>query len=174
MTLLVRPRTRPAAIDLIRTELDVVRLDGGKDYRQDRLHTSHGFGAGGWHLTLDPQTDPVSTPLNAAGHSIRARHVDGDRAEFAFEELCAQPLGTAQYLWLTERFRSIALTSVPDLATVARDPLARFANLVDVLYDRDIPIHVHAASEPQRLLLAAEPPRDAQRTVSRLSTLTVS
>lgn len=162
------------AIDLIRAEFDVVHLGDGEDYRQARAHTSHGFGAGAWRLRPDAQTRAAPTLLNAAGHSIRAQRIDGNRAEFTFDDLCAQPLGVAQYLWLAERFRSIALTSVPDLASITRDPLARFANLIDVLYDRNIPLHVHAAGEPQRLLLAAEPPRDAHRTVSRLSTLTVS
>lgn len=162
------------AINIIRTELDVVHLGGGHDYRRKHEAATRGFGAGTWRTEQLVATDTPAIEVNAAGHIIRARSFEGDAAVFTFRDLCAQPLGVAQYLWLAERLRSITLAAVPDLATVDRDPLARFANLIDVLYDRDIPLHVSAVGEPDRLLQAGEPPRDAKRTASRLSTLRLS
>lgn len=124
-----------------------------------------------WRTQTPVANDTPAIELSAAGHIIRARSVEDDTAVFTFSDLCAQPLGVAQYLWLAEQLRAIMLIDVPDLATVDRDPLARFANLIDVLYDRDIPLHVSAAGEPGRLAEASEPPRDAKRIASRLSTL---
>ncbi|WP_458113827.1 cell division protein ZapE [Arthrobacter sp. R1-13] len=161
---------RPA-INIIRTELDVVHLGEGQDYRLKLAAATRGFGTGTWRTQIPVADDTPAIELNAAGHIISARSIEDDTAVFTFRDLCAQPLGVSQYLWLAERLRTITLTAVPDLATVDRDPLARFANLIDVLYDRDIPLHVFAAGEPNRLVEASEPPRDAKRIASRLSTL---
>lgn len=158
-------------IDIIRAKLDVVHISDGQDYRLMHDSAHEGFAAGTWHKRPPAASESAPIVLDAAGHNVRARSVEGDTAVFAFEDLCAQPLGVAQYLWLADRFREITLICVPDLATVQRDPLARFANFIDVLYDRDIPLHVAATGEPARLLQAAEPPRDSKRTVSRLATL---
>lgn len=167
---LYHERFRPA-IDIIRTQLDVVHLGEGQDYRLKHTAAIRGFGTGSWRIQTPAANDTPAIELNAAGHIVRARSVEHDAAVFTFNELCAQPLGVAQYLWLAERLRAITLISVPDLADVDRDPLARFANLIDVLYDREIPLHVCAAGEPRRLVDAVEPPRDAKRIVSRLSSL---
>lgn len=158
------------AINTLRTELDIVHLGDGEDYRR-KSDATRGFGAGSWRTKAPSATDTTAIELNAAGHIITARSVAGGTAAFTFADLCARPLGVAQYLWLAERFRAITLMAVPDLAATDRDPLARFANLIEVLYDRDIPLHISANSEPNRLLEAAEPPRDAKRIASRLSTL---
>ena len=88
-----------------------------------------------------------------------------------FGDLCDRPLGVAQYLALADRFRTIDLVAVPDLATAERAPLARFANLVDVLYDRGVALRVTSAAGPDRLLHAPEPPKDVGRAASRLATL---
>lgn len=160
-----------SAINIIRAELDVVHLGKGEDYRLTHAALTRGFGTGTWRTQPPVANDTPSIELNAAGHIIRARSVDGDTAVFTFSDLCTRPLGVAQYLWLAEKLRTIALIDVPDLATVDRDPLARFANLIDVLYDRDIPLHVTATGEPGRLVEASEPPRDAKRIASRLSAL---
>lgn len=164
---------RPA-ITIISTQLEVVQLGPGQDYRAKHPALDHGFGAGTWSTQTTQTETTLTAPhveLEADGHIIRARDRDGDTGVFTFSDLCAQPLGVAQYLWLAEHFRTIALTEVPDLGTVERDSLARFSNLIDVLYDRDILLNVSAAGTPEGLLRASEPPRDAQRTVSRLSML---
>jgi len=159
------------AIEIIRTRFDVVHLGDGHDYRLERTASTRGFGAGTWHARTRAEIGAAAIEIDAAGHVMTACRVDDDTAAFRFADLCARPLGVAQYLWLAERFHAITLVAVPDLATVDRDPLARFANLIDVLYDRDIPLHVFATGGPGRLLKAAEPPPDARRMVSRLSTI---
>ncbi|MFD5214824.1 cell division protein ZapE [Microbacterium sp. NPDC058345] len=158
------------AIHLLRTELDVVHLGDGRDYRIGRATSATGFAAGTWRVRAPVEASGPARTLDAAGQTLRARTL-GDGMVFTFSDLCAQPLGVVQYLWLAERFHAVILTDVPDLAMVDRDPLARFAHLVDVLCDREVPLHVRAASEPDRLLEAYKPPRDARRIVSRLASL---
>lgn len=178
-------RFRPA-INLIQSELDVVHLGDGEDYRVTQPAVREGFGAGTWRVSregragLDASPGAVApdfacvvsnTVLDAEGHALRAVSAKDGSAEFTFDELCARPLGVGQFLWLSEHFRELALTNVPDLASVDRDPLARFTNLIDVLHDRGTRLHICAAGTPDGLLEAQDPPRDVARTVSRLTLL---
>jgi cell division protein ZapE len=141
------------AIDVIRNRLDVVDIGDGPDYRRVGSDRHRGFGSGAWHIGDEDDEHPVG-------------------AEHTFDDLCLRPRSVAQFLALTDDLSALSVVGVPDLAAVDREPLARFAALVDVLYDRDIPLHVWADGEPDRLTLASEPPPDAERTVSRLALLT--
>ncbi|MDL9981500.1 cell division protein ZapE [Microbacterium candidum] len=160
-------------IELVTTRLDVVHIGAGVDYRARRAGDAagRGFATGTWCIGESSAADGARIDLDAGGFRIRARHVHEGAASFDFHDLCGRALGTAQYLWLAEWFETVVLEDVPDLATVGRDPLARFANLVDVLYDRDVRLRVCAAAIPERMLDAVDPPRDAPRTLSRLSAL---
>lgn len=167
---LFHDRFQPA-IDLIRAELHVAHLRAGQDYRRTQAPDRSSFAAGAWRTRPDADQDGSDVDLHAAGHTVRARAVDGETVVVTFGDLCDRPLGVAQYLALADRFRTIDLVAVPDLATVERAPLARFANLVDVLYDRGVALRVTSAAGPDRLLHAPEPPKDVGRAASRLATL---
>ena len=57
------------------------------------------------------------------------------------------------------------MMGVPSLASADRDPLMRLANLVDILYDRDIRLDIESAGPPERILDAPSPPHDVGRTL---------
>lgn len=160
------------AIALIESELTVVPLAEGVDYRRE-VAAATGFAAGTWTVTADADAIPetAGVALDPDGVALRAAAVDGDAAEFSFVELCERPLAAQQYLWLADRFRRITILGMPDPALVRREPLARFAVLVDILHDRDATLHVTASGSPERMREAAHPPRDVARAVSRLSLL---
>ncbi|WP_052226226.1 cell division protein ZapE [Microbacterium mangrovi] len=136
------------AIGLIRTRLETVHVGDGPDYRTIGRDRHRGFAAGTWNSDTAPEAPGTV---------------------FSFDDLCVRPHSVAQYLALTAA--TMTVRGVPDLSTVDREPLARFAALVDVLYDRDIPLHVHAAGEPDRITAATAPPPDVERALSRLSLL---
>lgn len=166
------------AITLIRDELRVVAVGDGPDYRvtSDDRGNAQGFGAGSWFASAEGGTAPVDVRRGAVtlmpnGIPVCAQAADGGGVTFAYAELFDRPLGVREYLWIADHFPAVTLTAVPDLAHGDRDALVRFSILVDVLYDRDIPFTVYADSGPGAMLAAAEPPRDAARTVSRLATL---
>ena len=166
------------AITLIRDELRVVAVGDGTDYRVTSHDHGHadGFGAGSWFASADGSTSPVEVrrgdvTLMPNGIPVHAQAADAEGATFAYAELFDRPLGVREYLWIADHFPAVTLTAVPDLAHGDRDALVRFSILVDVLYDRDIPLTVCADSDPDAMLAAPEPPRDAARTVSRLATL---
>ncbi|MFT4307255.1 MAG: cell division protein ZapE [Microbacterium sp.] len=165
------------AIRLIESRLRVVGLGQGPDHRRTDadLGHAHGFGSGAWTIEPARSGDPDhSVPLTPNGIPVTARAAGADGVTFDYAELFDRPLGVREYLWIAERYPAVTICDVPDLAQGDRDGLLRFSGLVDVLYDRDVPLTVRAAGPPDALLAAQEPPRDAARTISRLATLAVS
>ena len=108
--------------------------------------------------------------IDMNGQSVEVLH-NAIAAAVTFAELCERPLGTREYLALTERFREITLRDVPDLAHADREPLRRLGSLVDICCDRDVVLHIVSWGTPRDILRAQPSPPDAARTFSRLSML---
>ncbi|MGB3413278.1 MAG: AFG1/ZapE family ATPase [Microbacteriaceae bacterium] len=111
-----------------------------------------------------------SVELRVNGFPVQAV-VSENTALFTFAELCEKPIGVREYLWLAKEFEQIRIMDVPDLAEVELNPLMRFCNLIDVLYDYGTHLDVLAAVLPERMREAKGLPRDAGRALSRLATL---
>ncbi|WP_085881610.1 cell division protein ZapE [Oceanibacterium hippocampi] len=165
-------------IAMIKEELDVLHLDGGTDYRLERL--SHGrvyFQPLGEEADrsleevfngLIEGAELVSEELTVQGRTIvtplTARHV----ARFRFEELCARPLGAADYLALAERYHSIVLTGIPKLGPEKRNEAKRFVTLIDVLYENRVNLIASADAPPAALYPEGDGSFEFGRTASRL------
>lgn len=173
-------RMEPAIV-LIEQHLTVLGIGDGPDHRvQTRMERRSGFAAGRWIVT-GPESETgggsrasdshAGEVIRAAGIPVRALRTEGPRVVFSFADLCDKAVGTHQYLWIAEQFTQVRIEDMPDLATVRRDALLRFALLVDVLCDLDTTLTVRAGAEPSRILAADVPPRDAARTLSRLALL---
>lgn len=163
-------------IELIKATLRVINVADGQDYRNHHAASGvvQGFASGTWNITapdMPSHEEAVGPTVVAAGHPIRTQSLNEDQAEFAFGELCERPLGVEQYIWIGGHFTTVTITGVPDPVTITREPLLRFGNLVDVLYDRDIQLNVIAGGPISHILAAKHPPTDALRTVSRLTVL---
>lgn len=169
-------------IALLKAGLDVVELRGDRDYRTlrpDRPRSAFERGRYLWPGTEDqlraaaltPPTTAESRLLEVGGRLIRAAAVRGDLVWFTFRDLCATPTSTADYLAIAERHPTWVLSDVPVLGPPDREPAQRFANLVDVLCDRDAHLTVTAAGPPDRVLRGAPLPLDVDRTLSRLALL---
>jgi hypothetical protein len=59
------------------------------------------------------------------GRSLYVPHSYGGVARFAFPELCAQPVGAADYIALCQRYHTVVITDVPQMSMRIRDQ-ARF------------------------------------------------
>ncbi|MFC8386615.1 cell division protein ZapE [Nocardia sp. NPDC057272] len=160
-------------IELILAHLDTVALDGPLDYRTRTPHRDTGFLAGRYVLTVGTGplkgVGPVDVPLGN-GRTIRA-HAATDAITLDFHDICAAPTSAADYLRLTERYRHWTLREVPPLRAVPPDWSMRLVNLVDVLYDADLPFTVHAPERPYDLTAGVPAIPDLARTASRLGEL---
>ena len=159
-------------IALIESLYRVVTLGEGPDYRRTKSDGGHaGFRSGRWTIS-SAQTVPRSDiPLAFGDIALHAVDISEGAVTFTFAELCEKPVGIREYLAIAEDFTALHLIAVPDLADAEREPLMRLCNLIDVFYDRDRRLDVCSAAEAERMRDAAEPPYDADRSLSRLATL---
>ena len=166
-------------IALLKRQLDVLHLESGRDYRLMRLD-----GQPVYHSPLSAKADAALDEdfrllTDVASGEPEEIEVQGRRvpvpeqakgvARFSFEELCARPLGAADYLALADRFHTLILKDVPQLGPDRRNEARRFVILIDVLYDNRRRLICSAAAPPERLYQEGDGHFEFARTVSRLN-----
>ncbi|HQR02702.1 MAG TPA: cell division protein ZapE [Rhodocyclaceae bacterium] len=164
-------------IDLIKTRLDVLEVDGGVDYR---LRTLERIG------TFIVPADAQATARMAANfHDIAGN--DGSRTPievlerkipvvrrapgviwFDFGALCGGARSQNDYLELARQHHTLLLSGVPRLSRDQASEARRFTWLVDVLYDFRVKLIVSAAAEADQLYTEGTQAEEFKRTVSRL------
>ena len=145
-------------ITLLKAHCDVETLDAAKDFRRDRL--AH---VGAYQMPLGPQADAAmdeawklatagekiaSLDLMVRGHTVEIPSASKSAARFTFNELCAKPLGAADYIELADRFGTIFIDHVPTLDYAKRNEAKRFIILIDVLYDNGNRLFLSAERGP--------------------------
>jgi cell division protein ZapE len=182
-------------IALLEQSLDVLRVDGPVDYRELRTQDAGAdrprhSAARGWRsgaalvpgspdhvraagLVPPAPYEAVDVPLSG-GRGIRALRASDDAVWFDFLGLCAAPVSALDMLSLAERFDRWVLSDVVPFAECHVNTQQRFVSLVDVLYDRDLPLVLTAPGPLDEVLAvpAGQPvPPDLARATSRLRQL---
>jgi cell division protein ZapE len=174
-------------IDTIEKRLDVLRVDGGVDYRRIALEQVRTY-----HAPLTPQADAALGEafrqiaeveeefheLDVEGRVIPYRHRAGGVVWFDFKVICGWGRSQNDYLDLATRFHTLVVSGVPRMGLDRADEARRFTLLVDVMYDRRVKLVVSAAAPAAELLVhegsAGDPRLKAMifqfdRTTSRLA-----
>jgi cell division protein ZapE len=165
-------------IDLLKQKLDILEIADGTDYRLARLH-----GMKIYHYPLGPAAAKALAQLfndltdGAEGREdelvLKGRSVIVPRAArgvawFPFEELCARPLGAADYLALATHFHTVIIDGVPRFTEDRRNEAKRFITLIDALYEHKTYAVIAAEAAPEKLYAAETHAFEFERTVSRL------
>lgn len=166
-------------IALLKAQLDVLELKSARDYRLDRL--------GGAPVYYSPLTAETAAAMEAAwrrylcGATERRETIDlkgrelivpraaRGAARFSFDDLCARPLGAADYLALARRYDALFVEGAPALGAERRNEAKRFVTLVDALYEARAKLVLSAAAAPDALYVAGDGAFEFQRTASRLA-----
>ena len=166
------------AIELIKTRLELVELDGDADYRLRALTL-----AGVYHHPLGEAAEraqeagfvavagapgETAQTLEIEGREVRARRVAPGVVWFDFAELCGGPRSTADYIELARRYHTVLVSGVPRFRPASRDSMRRFTWLVDEFYDRHVNLMLSAEVAADRLYDEVTPTPDIERTRSRL------
>ncbi|MEU0883783.1 cell division protein ZapE [Lentzea sp. NPDC005914] len=132
-------------IALVKELMTVVELEGGPDYRYLHGRPRSRF-----------ETGAIRTEAPQATGQIW----------FDFADLCEKPTSPQDYLALAEQHDDWVITAVPRLEMCDREAQQRFANVVDVLVDKDIRLTL--VSEHPLREIAGGTALDLARTASRL------
>jgi cell division protein ZapE len=170
-------------IALLKEKLDVLELGGSRDYRMARLkdmsvyHYPLGdLAARQMREIFARMTDdepPIAAALTVQGRKIeilrQVSNAHGRVAWFDFDELCAQPLGAADYLAIATHYDVVLLDHVPRLNADRRNEARRFMTLIDELYEHKVTTIIAAADKPERLYPSGDGAFEFERTISRIN-----
>ena len=165
-------------IAFLRDRLEVVELESPTDYRQHRLtgakvyfcpagHEAKAALNGIWaDLTGGAPAHPLILPVN--GREVELPAFANGVARASFWELCARPLGPADYLAVAAAAKVLILEDVPQLSSSNYNEAKRFVTLIDALYEAKVRLICSAADEPERLYIEGTGAFEFERTASRL------
>jgi len=165
-------------IDIIENKQDVLELDGGVDYRLDRLKSMDAY------LTpadaeAESKLDEDFEKLSIGGHAhpvtlkVQGREIVIPKAAegvamASFTDLCEQPLGPGDYLEIARCFHTLILKDIPQLGPEKRNEAKRFVTFIDALYEARVNFICSAAVPPETLYPEGDGAFEFERTVSRL------
>lgn len=176
-------------IALLESSMDVLRVDGPLDYRElpvpDAAVATPGWRGGSVLVPgsadqlaaaglVRPASGEAVDVALSGGRRIRALRASDGAVWFDFAGLCAAPVSALDMLSLAERFGRWVVSDVVPLADCHVNTQQRFVSLVDLLYDRDLPLVVTTPRPLDEMLAvpAGRPvPPDLGRATSRLRQL---
>ena len=165
-------------IALIERHLDILVLDGGRDFRRARLRALPT-----WHVPADGRADraldaafaelagPVRArpeTLRVMGRTLPVPHAAGGVARFDFSALCEAALGAGDYLAIATHFHAVLIDAIPRLSPDNHDAARRFIVLIDALYDHRVKLVASADAQPDALYQRGDGAKAFERTASRL------
>jgi cell division protein ZapE len=166
-------------VALLKRKLYVLELDSGRDYRLARIqgkpvyHYPLGEAAHqALNITFAELTDGApgeKMSLSIKGRTLVVPRAARNLAWFGFADLCARPLGAADYLAIAGRFAAIIVEGIPRLGPEERNAARRFTILIDTLYDARTLLVASAEAPPEEIFIAGDGAIEFQRTVSRLN-----
>jgi cell division protein ZapE len=165
-------------IDLLKERLDVIELDGPRDYRLQRFKGRQVYftppdakaeaALAQAFADLTDGATPERETLTVLGREIEVPRAAKNVAWFTFDELCIKALGPNDYLALVGRYHTFILDGIPKLNFERRNEAKRFNIFIDTLYDSHGNLVCSAEAPPQELYTEGEGSFEFQRTVSRL------
>ncbi len=93
---------------------------------------------------------------------------------FSFNELCDKNLGAEDYLEIVKVSKFIVIDQLPEFDDINSNQQYRFITLIDIIYDKKIPIAVTAEKNLEKLTSSKSLKEPFKRTISRLYELTSS
>ena len=164
-------------ISLLKEHMVVWELSSPTDYRQDRLagsptyFTPLGSDASAqmnsvWKDFAGGDTAPLDLLVNGRTVTLSQYRSGVGRANFF--DLCAKPLGPADFLVIANACKVLMIDDIPMLSRSNFNQAKRFVTLIDTLYEAQVRLICSAAAKPEMLYLEGEGTFEFERTASRL------
>lgn len=165
-------------LDIFAEHVEVMELDGGADYRLDRLK-----GQSVYHVPPGPEAEaalakafadltddaaPEPLEITVRGRKIEAPKAARGVAWFTFEELCKRPYGPADYLAMTEVFHTLIISGIPVMKSDDRNEARRLVTCIDACYEHKVNVICSAEAKPDDLYVKGVGDFEFRRCASRL------
>ena len=121
-------------------------------------------------ITKDKKQSPMT--INVKGRDFIIKNYYEGIARFNFNELCDQNLGAEDYLAIINNCKFIVIDQIPQFNDTNSNQQHRFITLLDVIYDKSIPIAVTANQNLDQFTSSRLLENPFKRTISRLYELT--
>ena len=112
--------------------------------------------------------------LNIKGRDFQIKEFYEGIVRFNFNELCNQNLGAEDYLEMIKVSEFIFIDKIPQFDDINSNEQQRFITLIDIVYEKKIPIAVSAKKKLNELNSSKLLKEPFKRTISRLYELTSS
>ena len=122
--------------------------------------------------TITKDKNHSSKTINVKGRDFKIKNFYEGVARFNFDDLCNQNLGAEDYLEIIKNCKFIALDNIPQFNDINSNQQQRFITLIDVIYDKNIPISVTANQNLDKFTSSKLLEKPFKRTISRLYELT--
>jgi cell division protein ZapE len=121
-------------------------------------------------ITKDKYQSSIS--INIKGRDFIIENYYNGIARFNFNLLCNQNLGAEDYLKIIQKCKFIVLEEIPQFNDTNSNQQKRFITLLDIIYDKNIPIAVTANQNLEKFTSSRLLKEPFKRTISRLYELT--
>ena len=122
--------------------------------------------------TITKNKNHLSKTINVKGRDFKIENFYEGVARFNFDDLCNQNLGAEDYLEIIKNCKFITLESIPQFNDINSNQQQRFITLIDVIYDKNIPIAVTTDQNIDQFTSSRLLVNPFKRTISRLYELT--
>ena len=122
--------------------------------------------------TITKAKKQSSMTLNVKGRNFKMENFYEGIARFDFNDLCDQHLGAEDYLAIIKNCKFIVIDQIPQFNDNNSNQQQRFITLLDVVYDKSIPIAVTANQNLDQFTSSRLLEKPFKRTISRLYELT--
>ena len=110
--------------------------------------------------------------INVKGRDFKIDNFYKGIVRFNFKELCDKNLGAEDYLEIIKNCKFIVIDQIPQFDDINSNQQQRFITLLDVIYDKNIPIAVTANQNLDEFTSSKLLKKPFKRTISRLYELT--
>ncbi len=110
--------------------------------------------------------------LNIKGRDFEITNYYEGISRFDFKDLCDQNLGAEDYLEIVKVSEFIFIENIPQFNDVNSNQQHRLITLIDIIYDKNIPIAVTADQDLSQFTSSQSLESQFKRTISRLYELT--
>ncbi len=122
--------------------------------------------------TITKNKKKLNKILNIKGRDFEIHNYYEGISRFDFKDLCDQNLGAEDYLEVAKVSKFIVIENTPQFNDVNSNQQLRFITLIDIIYDKSIPMAITANQNLDKFSSSRSLEKEFKRTISRLYELT--